>query len=194
MVWERSDDLEVDSKAWPVRQSKCFSRQALDEERQTIRGPAEQEMPFVPDGVVHFSKESCAKCPLQAQCTTSAKGRSVDIHPDEALLTELQERQQIPQGRAKLRERVQLSIPWLMEVSGRDDAPVIADFARISSIYVDAQLSTICMSWLVPSSFLLSFRMRLDFLTDTLAASRPAPQGYRLAGRQQAEAILPTGL
>ncbi|RAQ93944.1 hypothetical protein A4R35_00265 [Thermogemmatispora tikiterensis] len=88
----------------------------------------------------------------------------------------------------------QLSIPWLMEVSGRDDAPVIADFARISSIYVDAQLSTICMSWLVPSSFLLSFRMRLDFLTDTLAASRPAPQGYRLAGRQQAEAILPTGL
>jgi len=108
LVRERSDELEVYCKAWPVRQSKYFSKQAfsLDWERQTIRCPAEQEMPFVPGGVVHFPKESCAKCPLQAQCTTSAKGRSVSIHPDEALLTELRERQQTPQGRAKLRERV----------------------------------------------------------------------------------------
>jgi len=30
----------------------------------------------------------------------------VSIHPDEALLIELRERQQAPQGRAKLRERV----------------------------------------------------------------------------------------
>ena len=41
-----------------------------------------------------------------AQCTTSSKGRSVSIHPDEALLIELRQRQQTPQGRAKLRERV----------------------------------------------------------------------------------------
>ena len=63
-------------------------------------------MPFVPGGIVHFPKEVCARCPLQAQCTTSSKGRSVSIHPDEALLAELRERQQTPQGRAKLRERV----------------------------------------------------------------------------------------
>jgi hypothetical protein len=108
LVRERSDDLEMCCKAWPVRQSKCISKQAftLDWEQQTIRCPAEQEMPFVPGGVAHFPKESCAKYPLQAQCTTSAKGRSVSIHPDEALLTELRERQQTPQGRAKLRERV----------------------------------------------------------------------------------------
>jgi transposase len=30
----------------------------------------------------------------------------VSIHPDEALLTELRRRQQTPEGRAKLRERV----------------------------------------------------------------------------------------
>src|SRR5207237_3209049 len=63
-------------------------------------------MPFVPGGVVHFPKETCTMCPLQTQCTTSAKGRSVSIHPDEALLIELRERQQTPQGRAQLRERV----------------------------------------------------------------------------------------
>lgn len=63
-------------------------------------------MPFQPGGIVHFPKETCAQCPLKAQCTTSAKGRSVSIHPDEALLIELRERQQTPQGRAQLRERV----------------------------------------------------------------------------------------
>ena len=37
-----------------------------------------------------------------ARCTTS----STAIHPDEALLAELRQRQQTPDGRAKLRERV----------------------------------------------------------------------------------------
>jgi hypothetical protein len=107
-VRERSDELEVYCKAWPVRQGKRFHKQAfaLDWERQVIRCPAEQEMPFVPGGVVHFPKETCAQCPLQAQCTTSPKGRSVSIHPDEALLIELRQRQQTPQGRSQLRERV----------------------------------------------------------------------------------------
>jgi hypothetical protein len=108
LVRERSDDLEVYCKAWPVRISNHFSKQTftLDWPRQIIRCPAEQEMPFVPGGVVHFPKEICAQCPLKEQCTTSAKGRSVSIHPDEALLIELRERQQTVQGRAQLRERV----------------------------------------------------------------------------------------
>jgi len=63
-------------------------------------------MPFQPGGIVHFPNETCAQCPLKAQCTTSAKGRSVSIHPGEALLIELRERQLTSQGRAKLRERV----------------------------------------------------------------------------------------
>ena len=108
LVRERNDELEVYCKAWPVRTGKHFHKQAfiLDWDRQTIRCPAEQEMPFQLGGIVHFPKETCAQCPLKAQCTTSAKGRSVSIHPDEALLIELRERQQTPQGRARLRERV----------------------------------------------------------------------------------------
>src|SRR6266567_4152317 len=108
LVRERSDNLEVYCKAWPVREGKQFHKQSftLDWERQIIRCPAKQEMPFIPGGMVHFPKEVCAECPLKAQCTTSSKGRSVSIHPDEALLIELRERQQTPQGRAKLRERV----------------------------------------------------------------------------------------
>jgi IS5 family transposase len=108
LVRERSDDLVVYCKAWPVRESKRFSKHTftLDWERQMIRCPAEQKMPFVLGGVVHFPKETCAQCLLKEQCTTSAKGRSVSIHPDEALLLELRERQQTAQGRTKLRERV----------------------------------------------------------------------------------------
>jgi transposase len=107
-VRARSDDLAVYCKAWPVREGKHFHKQAfaLDWERQIIRCPAEQEMPFVLGGVVHFPKPICAQCPLKAQCTTSTRGRSVSIHPDEALLVELRQGQQTPEGRSKLRERV----------------------------------------------------------------------------------------
>jgi transposase len=107
-VRERSNDLEVYCKAWPVRESKHFSKQTfiLHWEQRIIRCSAEQEMPFVPGEVVHFPKEICTQCPLKEQCTTSTKGRSVSIHPDETLLSELRERQQTAQGRSKLRERV----------------------------------------------------------------------------------------
>jgi hypothetical protein len=91
-----------------VREGKRFSKQAftLDWDRQIIRCPAEQELPFVPGGVMHFPKDTCVRCPLKAQCTASTKGCSVSIHSDEALLIELRKRQQTPQGRARLRERV----------------------------------------------------------------------------------------
>jgi Transposase DDE domain len=107
-VRERGDKLKVYCKAWPVREGKHFHKQAfiLDWPGQTIQCPAGEQMPFVPGGVVHFPKATCAQCPLKAQCTTSCKGRSVSIHPDEALLIELRQGQQTPQGRTKLRERV----------------------------------------------------------------------------------------
>src|SRR5947207_4765903 len=108
LVRHRSEGLKIYCKAWPVRQGKLFPKQAfhLDWERQIIRCPAEQEMPFTPGGVVHFPQEICDTCPLRAQCTKSPKGRSVSIHPDESHFTELRERQLTPVGRAKLRERV----------------------------------------------------------------------------------------
>ncbi len=63
-------NLEIYCKAWPVRDSKYFHKQAfnLDWERQTIQCPAKQEMPFAPGGMVHFPQEVCAECPLKSQC------------------------------------------------------------------------------------------------------------------------------
>ena len=42
------------------------------------------------------------------RCTSSPAGRSVSIHPDELLLTQLRQRQATPAGRAELRERVKV--------------------------------------------------------------------------------------
>jgi hypothetical protein len=108
LVRDRTPDLAIYCKAWPVRQGPHFAKTAftLDWERQTLRCPHDVELPFEQGGIVHFPAGTCTACPLREQCTASANGRSVTIHPDERLLQELRERQLTPQGRAKLRERV----------------------------------------------------------------------------------------
>jgi transposase len=108
LVQQRPDTLTIFCKAWPVHQGPYFSKNAfhLDWEGHTLRCPGGERMPFAPGEVVQFPVAMCARCALRERCTTSASGRSVTIHPDEALLQELRARQQTPQGRAKLRERV----------------------------------------------------------------------------------------
>jgi hypothetical protein len=108
LVQQRADTLAIFCKAWPVRQGPYFAKSAfqLDWERHELRCPGGEVMPFVPGEVVKFPAATCGSCALRERCTTSASGRSVSIHPDEALLQELRERQKTPQGRARLRERV----------------------------------------------------------------------------------------
>lgn len=107
-VRERPATLTVICKAWPVRNGDRFPKPAfaLDWTAGTVCCPNGVTMPLQLGATVHFPKAACAACPLQVQCTTSAEGRSLTIHPDERLFAELRERQQTPAGRAKLRERV----------------------------------------------------------------------------------------
>jgi Transposase DDE domain len=108
LVHDRPDDLEIFCKAWRVHNGPRFAKTDfhLDFDHGLLVCPAGQQLPFVPGGKVQFPAEVCAACPLRAQCTTSSRGRSVQIHPDERLLAELRQRQLTPQGRARLRERV----------------------------------------------------------------------------------------
>ncbi len=107
IVRERPPELEIYCKAWPVRNGDRFPKTAfnLNWEEGTIRCPNGVTVPFKVGGVVHFPSEGCEACPKRVSCTRSPKGRSVSIHPDERLLTELRERQETPTGRARLRER-----------------------------------------------------------------------------------------
>ena len=81
---------------------------SIDFDTGQLTCPAGVSMPFEPGRTVRFPKATCAACPLRQRCTASSTGRSVAIHPDEALLTQLRQRQQTPQGREELRERVQV--------------------------------------------------------------------------------------
>jgi hypothetical protein len=110
LVKERPPELVIYCKAWPVQSSDCFTKEAftLDWEQGQMRCPNGVEMPFTPGETVHFPAKQCQACPLHAQCTPSARGRSVSVHEQEALLAELRQRQLTAAGRAKLRERVDI--------------------------------------------------------------------------------------
>ena len=111
LVRDRGPDLAVFCKAWRVRNTGgryAKDQFTLDFAAGQLTCPAGVAMSFEPGKTVHFPKGTCAACPLRARCTTSSNGRSVSIHPDEALLPELRRRQQTPEGRAKLRERTEV--------------------------------------------------------------------------------------
>jgi hypothetical protein len=111
LVRDRGPDLAIYCKAWRVRNTGgryAKDQFSLDFAAGQLTCPAGVTMPFQPGKTVHFPKDTCAACPLRACCTTSSNGRSVSVHPDEALLAELRQRQQTPAGRAKLRERTQV--------------------------------------------------------------------------------------
>ena len=109
LVRDRGPDLVIYCKAWRVRNAGGrFAKDqfTLDFAAGQLTCPAGVTMPFQAGKTVRFPAGTCAACPLRQRCTTSSHGRSVSIHPDETLLAELRRRQQDPDGRTKLRERV----------------------------------------------------------------------------------------
>ena len=111
LVRDRGPDLAIFCKAWRVRNTTggyAKNQFTIDFGTGQLTCPAGVSIGFQPGTTVHFPQDTCAACPLRARCTTSRNGRSVSIHPDEALLAELREHQATPAGRARLRERVKV--------------------------------------------------------------------------------------
>jgi hypothetical protein len=110
MVRERGEDLAIYCKAWRVANAGRFTKAdfRIDFDTRQLTCPNQVVMAFEPGRRVQFPKAACAACPLRVRCTTSSSGRSVAVHPDEALLVELRQRQQTPHGRARLRERTKV--------------------------------------------------------------------------------------
>ncbi len=107
-VKERSDELTIYCKSWPVKNGGKFPKTAfiLDWETGTICCPNQVIMPFTVGQKVQFPAAECSVCPQQQRCTSSQKGRSISLHPDEQLFAELRERQLTSFGRTQLRKRV----------------------------------------------------------------------------------------
>jgi hypothetical protein len=101
----------IRAKAWTSANRGRFPKQAfrIDVARAAVTCPAGARV-AIPAGAtaVHFPAATCQACPQRAACTIARTGRSVTLHPQEALLQELRTRQRQPAGRATLRTRVQV--------------------------------------------------------------------------------------
>ena len=109
LVRDRAPGLAIYCKAWHVRNTGGrFAKDqfTIDFTTGQLTCPAGVPMPLRARQDRPLPQRHLCRCPLRQRCTASSNGRSVPIHPDEELLAELRQRQQTPEGRAKLRERV----------------------------------------------------------------------------------------
>ena len=116
--------VALHAKPWTARNGERFPKHAF-----TIRlidglveCPAHQTAPIRPGhATVQFAAETCRVCALREACTTAATGRSISLHPQEALLQDLRATMRTPEGRAALRRRttVEHSLARLDHIQGK---------------------------------------------------------------------------
>ena len=100
--------VAIRAKAWTSYNRGRFPKQAfaLDMAGGHLTCPAGQTL-TIPAGAttVQFPAATCQACARRPACTTATAGRSIAIHPQEALLQTLRADQQQVAGRARLRTR-----------------------------------------------------------------------------------------
>ena len=104
-----AEGVQIVCRPWPGYNSTgLFPKRAfqIDLAAHQATCPAGVQVAITPGKTAHFPAQRCADCALKAQCTTSKRGRSLAIHAQEGLLQQLGQFPSSSQGRAQLRERV----------------------------------------------------------------------------------------
>lgn len=103
------EGYELISKTPPARNATGgFTKDdfVIDPEAQTATCPAKHTVVIRPasggGGRASFAPH-CGECPLRSQCTSAARGRSITIHPQEALLRRARAEQAEPEWGARYR-------------------------------------------------------------------------------------------
>ena len=107
----KAQGLEIIATPWPLRNRGRFTKEQFQIKiaAHEVTCPAGQTVRLRDSGHrVQFPAETCGKCALQAQCTTSARGRTLSMHPHEALLIELRAARRTAEGRRALRQRTEV--------------------------------------------------------------------------------------
>ena len=180
LVRDRGPDLAIFRKAWRVRNTGGrFAKDqfTLDFAAGQLTCLAGVTMPFQAGKTVRFPAGTCAACPLRQRCTTSSHGRSVSIHPDETLLAELRRRQQDPDGRTKLRERVAVEHALATSGSGRAAAPATWAPARTCSTCAASPSSTTSTSSPASPPPIVTSWPPDSYLTGALGGAASAREG-----------------
>jgi len=98
------------AKAYPDQGTPGFTKHdfTIDEAAGTVTCPAGQTTPLRDDRIAKFPNATCAACAHRPSCQKAGAkaGRSIQVHPREALLKKLRAGTETDVGRARLRERV----------------------------------------------------------------------------------------
>jgi hypothetical protein len=112
-------------KPWPLRPAVdggfTIDDFTVDEAAATVSCPNRVTRPITATRAVIFGAR-CRGCPLRARCTTSAKGRTLRLHPHDALQRAHRARATDPQFQAVYRQHrpmVERSISWLVAGGNR---------------------------------------------------------------------------
>jgi hypothetical protein len=116
--------VTIHAKPWTARNGERFPKQAfaIRLAEGIVECPAHQTAPIQPGrATVQFAAETCRACALRAACTPAADGRSISLHPQEALLQQLRAIAHTPDGRAVLRRRttIEHSLARLDQTQGK---------------------------------------------------------------------------
>ena len=103
----------IRAKAWTSHNGGRFPKQAftIDLATQQVTCPTQRTVPIRAGvGHVRFPGDVCDACPQRAACTTApaGHGRSITLHPQEALLQPLRTAMRTADGRAVLRHRTSI--------------------------------------------------------------------------------------
>ena len=119
----QSRGVAIRCKPWKSRNGGRFTKEEFDIRLAEARVvcPAGISATIGSALLARFSRASCGPCELRNQCTTARRGgRTVAIHPEEALLMQLRRDLKTPDGRAALRERttIEHSLARLGRIQG----------------------------------------------------------------------------
>jgi len=147
--------VAIRAKAWTSTNRGRFPKSAfaiaLAEARVTC--PAQQTAAILPGAAtVQFAAAVCQPCAHRAACTTARGGRSIALHPQEALLQSLRAQQQQPEGRTRLRQRttIEHSLARVDQIQGpkarykglRKNTLDVRRVAVVANLHRIARLST----------------------------------------------------
>jgi hypothetical protein len=105
-----AQSVPIRCRPWPVNnRSGLFTKNdfKIDLRRREITCPAGQTINYsATDLRAVFGSKRCTPCTLRSECTTAKAGRTIVVHPQEALLRKLQHGVRTQAGRERLRLRV----------------------------------------------------------------------------------------
>lgn len=116
--------VTLHAKPWTSRNGDRFPKHAFTMRlaEGLVTCPAQQTASIVPGrSTVQFAADTCQACALRAACTTAVGGRSISLHPQEAMLQQLRATMHTPEGRTTLRQRttVEHSLARLDHIQGK---------------------------------------------------------------------------